>query len=151
MMISETGQVLSVEDDWVWVKTLRQSTCGACHARVGCGQNLLSRMVAAPADIKARLQPLIGLEDLQPGDEVDIAIEEGAVVAASLLAYGIPLLMLVSMVAVGDWFAASNLLITVLGTMGLAAGVVASRIILLSRYTPAFFEPVVLRRISQRV
>ena len=42
-MLVETGRVVAVEEDSLWVETIRQSTCGSCAAQKGCGHGLLNR------------------------------------------------------------------------------------------------------------
>src|SRR5688572_30736701 len=94
-MLIETGVVVRAESDAVWVKTLRKTTCGSCQARHGCGQNLMQRMTSSDADIRARFDTETFGKSLKPGDEVEIMIEEGAVIMASVLAYGLPLMCLI--------------------------------------------------------
>ena len=43
-MLVETGRVVAVDPDGVWVETIRQSTCGSCAAQQGCGHSLLNRI-----------------------------------------------------------------------------------------------------------
>ena len=43
-MLVESGRVVAIEPDAVWVETLRRSTCGACEVRNGCGHGLLNRI-----------------------------------------------------------------------------------------------------------
>ena len=43
-MLIETGRVVAVDAQGLWVETIRQSTCGSCAARSGCGHGLLNRM-----------------------------------------------------------------------------------------------------------
>lgn len=147
-MLIETGVVVRAEAGAIWVKTLRKTTCGNCQARHGCGQSLLQRMATADADIRARFDPGAIVENLNPGDEVEIAIEEGALLAASLLAYGLPLMFLILGVVLAESWAFGELLQFLLGVFGLAAGLWISRLILFSRFKPAYFEPRVVRNLS---
>ena len=52
-MLKESGKVVSIEDDGLWVETIQQSTCGSCRAKKGCGQQLLSKIGVHSANIKA--------------------------------------------------------------------------------------------------
>ena len=36
--LSETGRVVAVEPDAVWIEADRSAACGKCAARAGCGQ-----------------------------------------------------------------------------------------------------------------
>lgn len=147
-MLTETGVVVRAEADAIWVKTLRKTTCGNCQARHGCGQSLLQRMASADADIRARFDSGTIVENLNPGDEVEITIEEGAVIAASLMAYGLPLVFLILGVVFAESWALGEPLQFLLGVFGLAAGLWISHLILFSRFKPAYFEPRVVRNLS---
>ena len=56
-MLIETGRVVALEGNTVWVETLRQSACGSCSARAGCGHGVLNAVApgASRAVVKARL------------------------------------------------------------------------------------------------
>lgn len=96
-MLKETGRVVAVEDDGLWVETLKQSTCGACAARHGCGQKLL--MTADKSSnmtfIKALFEGQSRSQDWTVGDNAILGISENALVWAALIAYGIPLLFMI--------------------------------------------------------
>ena len=42
-MLTETGKVIAIEDDGLWVETLQLSACAQCAARQGCGQRVLAK------------------------------------------------------------------------------------------------------------
>lgn len=142
-MIVESGVVIRVDTGAVWVQTIRQTTCGSCRARHGCGQKLLNQFSAEAADIKAICDGDL-LNRLKPGDTVDIGIAEGALVAASLLTYGIPILLLV----IGAWFGSltqSNVLSFMAAVIGLVGGALFVRWIQGRGFQAQSFEPVVLQ------
>lgn len=148
-MLTETGRVIRIDGDSVWVQTMRHSVCGSCQARMGCGQNLMNQLVGVSADIKVKLDSRAALE-LAEGDMIEIGIEEGAVVTASILAYGVPLLFLIFSILIADAIQASGFALFLLCVAGVSAGIAASRIVLASRFRPVFFEPVFLRRVFLR-
>jgi len=41
-MLRESGRVVAIESDAVWVETIRSSLCGSCAAKAGCGQDYLT-------------------------------------------------------------------------------------------------------------
>lgn len=43
VVLYETGRVVAVDGDGLWLETLKKSTCGQCSARAGCGQQLLAK------------------------------------------------------------------------------------------------------------
>lgn len=96
-MLKETGRVVAVEKDGLWVETLKQSACGACAARHGCGQKLL--MTPSKSSnitfIKALFEDQSSQQDWAVGDNAILGVSENALVWAALIAYGIPLLFLV--------------------------------------------------------
>lgn len=147
-MLIETGVVVRCDSRGAWVQTLRKTTCGSCQARQGCGQNLLQRLMPTAADIWAKLPSDQSVEDLHPGDEVEIAIRDGALLAASLLAYGLPLAMLILGVLLAEVLAFAESLQFLMGILGLAAGLLVSRMLLFSQFKPAYFEPQVVRNLG---
>lgn len=148
-MIVEAGQVVRAEANAVWVQTVQQSTCGGCRARHGCGQKLLNQFAASAGEIRAHCDHAL-LADLTEGDSVEIGITEGAVVSASLITYGLPILCLV----LGAWLGAglnSNLLNALTALAGLFMGALIVRYLLSRYFKPRYFEPVVLRRLPCEV
>ncbi len=89
-MITELAVVSRLESGAVWVKTRRNSACGTCKAKAGCGQEVMQRLGQNWVELEIRL-PEDFQSRLTPGDTVEIGIDERAVLVASLLAYGIPL------------------------------------------------------------
>jgi sigma-E factor negative regulatory protein RseC len=153
-VLTETGRVVGLEGDTVWVETLRQSTCGACSARSGCGHGLLNsaRPGSSRALVRARVErDLIGELELQ--DSVEIALPERSFLRAAALMYVAPLAAaIVAALGAEHWFAGgaesagSADLATVLGAVGgLAAGFLIVRW-LGARQPATEFLPVVTAR-----
>lgn len=113
---------------------------------MGCGQSLLNQLVGASADIKVSLNPHTA-SGIKEGDVIEIGIEEGAVVAASMLAYGAPLFSLMLGVVLADVLGASGIALLLFCAMGLGAGILFARLFLTSHFRPDFFEPVFVRKI----
>lgn len=112
-MLSETGRVVAIDKDGLWVETLKTSACAKCAAQSGCGQNLAAKLLpnshltlikalfAPPSDERQSKdqqsqdpQPQDPQYKDQPwrvGDEVVVGVEENAFVVAAIIAYGIPL------------------------------------------------------------
>lgn len=92
-MLKETGTVIAIDRDGLWVETLKQSTCAKCAAKSGCGQQLMSKL--APSHnmtfIKALYGPSVRDEIWREGDKVVLGVNENALVYAALLAYGLPI------------------------------------------------------------
>lgn len=90
-MITETGKVVAVSGERIWVQTIRTSACESCSARNGCGQRALAGVSGGRAN-QVLVTNSLGAK---VGDEVTVAIEESALLGASLLVYALPLLLMV--------------------------------------------------------
>ncbi|ACE84498.1 SoxR reducing system RseC family protein [Cellvibrio japonicus] len=115
-MILETGKIVSIEPEGVWVETIQRSVCGTCKAEKGCGQSLMAKWGANPSYL------WVLLEGRDPahyriGDDIQIGIPEDVVVKASLLAYVMPLLLIV-LGAVGGQVLFASDLASGLGALG---------------------------------
>ena len=143
-MIEESARIVAVEDDAVWVEARRESACGRCALRSGCGHGLLDGMRRSRA-LHLRLPrprtPALGVDD-----RVVLGIAEGAILRASARMYGLPLAGLVvgalSGEALGGDPAAG-----VLGTIGLITSL--ALVALLDRRAP-LAVPSILRRLDAR-
>lgn len=126
-MITETGRVVGVKGDQVWVQTIRTSACESCSARHGCGQRALASVSGGRAN-----QVLVANSlGARVGDEVTVAIDESALLSASLLVYAVPLVLMVAGAVLGHQLSAghaANEAVAMLGaTVGLAVGFLAAR------------------------
>lgn len=95
-MLTETGRVVAVEQDGLWVETIRQSTCGSCTARSGCGHGLMNRIGEGK---RGYIRVLPG--DKQPGDcqvddQVRISIPEEVILRGSFIVYMLPIFGMLS-------------------------------------------------------
>lgn len=96
-MIVETGKVVALKGDRVWVQTIRASACQSCAARSGCGQKVL----AAATGGRANQILVANTVSARVGDEVTIGIDEQALLGASLIVYAIPLLLMLIATVLG--------------------------------------------------
>ena len=102
-MIKETGRVVAIERDGVWVETIQQSACETCSAQKGCGQSLIAKATGKTTAIRV-LPGDCELELLQLGDDVVIGIPEQVVVNGTLLVYLLPLVaMIVGVLVFGSF------------------------------------------------
>ena len=118
-MIHETGTVISVQGGEAWVQTIRESACQSCKARHGCGQKALAGLTSG----QSRQIRVANTLQAKPGDQVTVAIEETALLKASLLVYAVPLLlMVIATVLAGMLLPGNDLAATLCAGAGLAAG-----------------------------
>ena len=97
-MIEEHARVVAVQGDTALLQTQRQSSCGSCEVKSGCGTSVLAGIVGQKiTQLKVR-----NTLNARPGDEVVLGMEEHALVMGSLLVYGVPLLMLLLGALMGE-------------------------------------------------
>lgn len=122
-MLFEHGTVVAVEHDGLWLETLKQSSCKQCSAQKGCGQKLMVTSAASKMTrIKATL--LKPQESLywQVGDIAEIAIDEFALVNATLIAYGIPLLVMLLATVISNVYSVTDVYVALFAFLGLLLG-----------------------------
>lgn len=142
-MITESGTVVAVEDDSLWVQTLRKSACDTCQSRSGCGQRLLSSGNQQSGSLRVLLNKRPA-HAFSIGDEVTIGIPEGVVAHSSLIAYLLPLIFLIAgaLVADGIWQREG---ITVLGAAaGLLSGAYVVRLFGRLKASDRRYQPVIV-------
>ena len=100
-MLTETGRVVAVEADGVWVETIRQSTCGSCAAQKGCGHGLMNRISDGHRSLIRAIPGRLEAAACQVDDEVRIAIPEEVILRGSLVVYVLPLLAMLAGAALG--------------------------------------------------
>ena len=90
--LSETGRVVAIEPDAVWIEADRSATCGKCAARAGCGQGALSAFLqSGKGRVRAMSSETLSAAQCTLGDEVVIQVPEATVLGGTLLIYGFPL------------------------------------------------------------
>ena len=90
--LSETGRVVAVESDAVWVEAERTAACGKCAARAGCGQGALSAMLqSGTGRVRAVSGDSLKAEQCELGEEVVIQVPESTLLSGTFLIYGVPL------------------------------------------------------------
>lgn len=149
-MLSESGRVVAVEVDAVWVETIRSSLCGSCAARAGCGHGVLARASKGKGLIKVRESAHVFASDCAINDEVDIELPESAVLHGSFLVYLLPLLIAIVGALVGDHYSEGWSLVGFV--LGLAAGFALVRVLPRLTGSTDAFEPrlAALRKVSDR-
>lgn len=149
-MIEERAQVVSIEGDQVLLQTQRQSSCGSCSVKSGCGTSVLAGIVGQKVT-QLKLPNTIGAK---PGDEVMLGMAENALVAGSLLVYVLPLVMLLLGALAGEGLAASlgmdaELMPIVGGAAGFILAVLLVRRLLQKTSVGLQMQPVMLRIVGK--
>ena len=98
--------------------------CGRCHEAGGCGSGMLNKSLRPQQLSIYRLPNLVGAA---VGDRVIISVPEGSVLRAALLAYLLPVLLLIAGAAVGTVVSDSDLIAVIGAGSGLALGLLLLR------------------------
>ena len=120
-MLKESGRIVAIDTDGVWVETTNKSVCGSCAAEKGCGQSLLARW----ANGHGYLKVLFDGRDpttVHINDEVDIGIPEDVVVTSSLVIYVIPLVLMLVGAVIGDKFFSGEITTVIGAIVGFSLG-----------------------------
>lgn len=145
-MLTETGRVVGLEADGLWVETIRRSTCGACAAQKGCGHGLLNRVSDGKRGYIRVLPGERAIAHYKIGDEVAISIPEEVILRGSFIAYMLPLAgMLGGAVAAANLLPGNQDAIAVLGAAtGIALGFALVRLHAARHRRDPRFQPVLL-------
>lgn len=93
-LIRHEGIVLSVNGDTAHVQIVQTSACSACKARSMC----------MSSESQAKEMDAVMLEKMQAGDRVEVEVRERLAWRAVLLAYILPFVVMMAVIAGLDWF-----------------------------------------------
>jgi len=151
-MIEQSATVLRVEENNVTIQVNRQTACGSCSAKSGCGKSLLDNVfkskpleISVPNTIEAKKH-----------DEVIVGLNESAFVQASFYLYVFPLVsLLVFSFAADKWFSpfSGEFIIIISGIAGLFFGGWLTKVVLnkIKNNHRNYFEPKLIKVVSQDV
>lgn len=123
----ESGRVIALEADCIWVETTQKSSCGSCSAQKACGQNLLASLYPSRVNqLKVSTKAFVG-QSPQLGDWVDFSIPDHALLSGSMTTYMLPLLGLIFAALAGNVVFNHELASIAAGVFGIGAGVLLSR------------------------
>jgi len=145
-MIEQTAKVLRVDNGEVYLQVQRQTACGSCSARSGCGKSLLDNIF----NVKPLTFVLPNTINAREKDEVIIGLNDSALLQASFYLYFLPLVLMLVMAIVFSFFVVSEYseIISILGAVvGLFAGSILSQRILenKSKMTANNFQPTLIK------
>ncbi len=113
------GVVERVDGQQAWISTEDTSSCSGCQSKGGCGTGTLSKLFSPSA---SRLIQIEHELSLQVGDKVLLSIDKSHLLKHSMMAYGLPLMMLLLGAWLGLWLFQSDLVSSILGLMSLGLG-----------------------------
>lgn len=107
--IRHNGVVLSVDGSTVRVKILQTSACAACKAREMC----------VSSESQEKIIEATMVEELHPGDQAEVMVQEHLAWHAILLGYIMPFVVMLAVIVVLDLFTQLDEAIT--GTIALCS------------------------------
>ena len=108
-LIRHTGVVLSTDGEMAKVEILQTSACAACKAKQMC----------MSAESQQKIIDAVMAEPLQPGEQVEVVVREHLAWRAVLLAYVMPFIVMVAVIAALDFW--TDWRESVVGTLSLCA------------------------------
>ena len=116
-MIIESGRVVAINSDSLWVETIQRSTCNSCAAEKGCGQGLIAKWGGHTSYLRVLLEGR-NASAFHVDDTVEIGIPEEVVVKGSLFVYLVPLFLMI----LGAWAGQSLFGVDSAAMLGAVAG-----------------------------
>ncbi|MEH6577613.1 MAG: SoxR reducing system RseC family protein [Amphritea sp.] len=142
-MIEETGRVVEVNEEAVWVETIKQSACSTCSAQKGCGQSLLAK-VGDGKRLRMRVDnPAYLAVDLD--DQVVLGVGERSFLTASLVVYLVPLIVMFLFALIAQQQALAEPMVILFAAVGLCTGFMCSRYLSKIMGRSCNYKPVLLR------
>ena len=108
-LIRHEGIVLSMHDGLARVQIVQTSACSACKARSMC----------MSSESQAKEMDAVMLEKMQVGDRVEVEVRERLAWRAVLLAYILPFVVMMAVIAGLDYF--TNWSEAIVGTLALCS------------------------------
>jgi len=141
-MIEESARVVAVVPGHAWVETRRRNACASCTVSSSCGTSVVSKLFDEQTN-RLQVSDNIGVE---VGDQVIIGIAEGALTRASLLAYLLPLIVLMLAVYAARAAGAGEGLSALAGILGLCLGMWVSGRLTGAATRREGYRPILLRK-----
>lgn len=143
-MIEAQATVAEAGVGYAWLDIQRQSACGSCHASAGCGTAAIAKIWGGR---RTRVRAVSNLA-LQAGDVVIVGLADGALLRGALLAYLLPVALLLAGAVLGEsaFAGAGEEPVILLGALGLGLGFLVVRVRSRRLRNDPRYQPVVLRR-----
>ena len=143
-MIEEQAIITACDGEFAWVEARKQTACGGCELKGGCGTSVLSKWLSPRIN---RMRALNEIE-AEVGDQVIVGLQEGALLRGAFMVYLFPLLMMVAAAIIMQMLGsdASEMLVILAGAGGLVlASLVLRRHHHRIQHDPRY-QPVILRK-----
>lgn len=121
-MIEEQGTVIAVDNETITVEINRSSGCSGCQASSGCGTSILDRVFRrskVQTTVTNKLKPTT---NIQVNDRVIIGLQEGGMIRAALLLYIVPIITMIVLAIIAEFFMTSAIVVIAVGGLGMFLG-----------------------------
>ena len=148
-MIEETATVVQCSNGQAILEAQRQSTCGSCAAKSGCGTAVFAKTLGK----KSSQFTVDNTLNLHVGDKVMVGLHENALLLGSFMIYLLPLAGLLLFAVVGKWFSQqvfhveTELLVIMFSVAGFLLSLGLVKKFNRKIKGDARFQPVVLRKL----
>ena len=143
-MLTETGQVITLDGKYALIDVQRKSSCQSCAAKSGCGTSILSRF------FEKRFSFVRAVNDVRAskGDIVELELNESALVFMTFWTYLFPILFMFGVILFSAWLSSDSSLVSVFGIAGLIAGIFISRRFIRSKLDDKQLHPVIRKIVN---
>lgn len=142
-MIKETGRVVAIDPQHLWLETINRGTCGTCVAEKGCGQSLLARWMSHNNYLKVELDGR-DASAYKINDQVSIGVPNNLVVLSSVLMYCVPLALFILGAALGQTVIGNDFASVVGAMIGVGVGAGIVRLITWQQRNNRKMRPVII-------
>jgi len=133
----ERALVIDVKSDQALVRTQRKSACQSCQLESSCGQGLMSKL-GSERSMDIWLKNKLNAKS---GQVVSVSIPDEGLLAASVLMFIVPLLMMLFVAGLVFWQTTSELVTIAGGVLGLLLGFGIARVRSSAMHDDPRFQP----------
>lgn len=114
--VDHEGKVVEITADTISVEIINKSACAACHAKGVCAASeAASKIIEIPYTIETLSQ------DFEVGETVNVSLRPSLGMRATILAYGVPLVLLLAIIIAASKCGLNELWTGLCGIIGVAA------------------------------
>ena len=146
-MIEQRAIITQTEQGFAWIEAQRETSCGSCSARKGCGTGLLAKSIGRRFISMKVLNP-IGAE---VGDEVVVGLPENSFLKSAFLTYLLPLVLMFFGAIVASELSTNQLIIGLGGLGGIVLGWIILRHHVRRLKRDPASQPVVIRKLQPNI
>ncbi|MCU7811631.1 MAG: SoxR reducing system RseC family protein [Candidatus Thiodiazotropha sp. (ex Notomyrtea botanica)] len=139
-MLEETAKVIDINDGLLTLETESRSGCKQCGSH-SCTTSIVAKLFG----IRRNRMIIDNSLDAKKGDQVVIGIPEDLLVQASVMAYLLPLVLMLMVTALGEALSVNEVLLSMLALGGLVTGFFMVRLVFHRTTSRQRYRPQLLR------